>query len=203
MRRADECSVRHEPRMSFRPYSTSVSSPELKIMQSFSLSKTNFSCPDPDQGTSESLHLRHKSTQRGRLGCGSTSWVEQVGNGSQQEGRAAYGPAFMGHASAAAIPVQQGRGRRARVEVAHQERLMSRGHQETVLVHVDLLDLVPKVRLEHDAGAGRQPLDNHRRGRHVGELEPALVPDAPDAGVVHIHRAAERPDGQARAVALP
>jgi hypothetical protein len=48
----------------------------------------------------------------------------------------------------------EGAGRRARVKIAHQERLMGGSYQEAVLVHVDLLDLVPKMGLENDAGAG-------------------------------------------------
>ena len=57
MRWGDMCSVRHDPRISLRPYSTSVSSPELKIMHTCGLSKWYFSEPLPAQGTSESLHV--------------------------------------------------------------------------------------------------------------------------------------------------
>lgn len=50
-------SVRHEPSTSFRPYSTSVSSPRLHTTHTRSLSKWNFSWPDDCHGTSESLHV--------------------------------------------------------------------------------------------------------------------------------------------------
>mmetsp|Transcript_12778 Transcript_12778/g.33476 ORF Transcript_12778/g.33476 Transcript_12778/m.33476 type:complete len:417 (-) Transcript_12778:981-2231(-) len=79
----------------------------------------------------------------------------------------------------------------ARLQVAREQGLDRVRDQEAILVDVDLGHLVAKVGLEHDARARREALDDHRRRRDVRELELGLVPHAPDARVVHVHRAAQ------------
>mmetsp|Transcript_24440 Transcript_24440/g.72494 ORF Transcript_24440/g.72494 Transcript_24440/m.72494 type:complete len:246 (+) Transcript_24440:3893-4630(+) len=91
----------------------------------------------------------------------------------------------------------------ARLEVAHHQRLVRRCDKEAVLVDVDPLHLMPKVRLEHDPCARRETLHDNRRCGDVGELKAALIPHAPNTRVVHVHRAAERADHQPRSVTLP
>ena len=91
----------------------------------------------------------------------------------------------------------------AALEVAQEEGGVGERHQVAVLVHVDLLHLVAEVRLEHDARARGEPLDNDRALGDVGELELALVAHAADAGVVQIDRAAQRAHRETAAILLP
>ena len=63
--------------------------------------------------------------------------------------------------------------------------------------------LVAEVRLEHDARARGEALDNDGALGDVGELELALVAHAPDARVVQVDRAAQRAHRETAAVLLP
>eukprot|EP00967_Tisochrysis_lutea_P002302 scaffold2909_cov28-Tisochrysis_lutea.AAC.2 len=81
--------------------------------------------------------------------------------------------------------------RRARFQVAHEQGFMRRGNEKAILIDVDFGDLIAKVRLENDARARRQPLDDHRGGGDVGELKFAFVPHAPDARIIHVDGTAE------------
>mmetsp|Transcript_13363 Transcript_13363/g.27397 ORF Transcript_13363/g.27397 Transcript_13363/m.27397 type:complete len:360 (+) Transcript_13363:4175-5254(+) len=72
-----------------------------------------------------------------------------------------------------------------------------------VRINVHLGDLLPKLGLDHVRVLLRLLADKDLRRRDVRQLEYLLVRVAPNASVVEVEEAAERADGEGRAVVLP
>ena len=91
----------------------------------------------------------------------------------------------------------------ARLHIPEKERLRSARHQEPIFSDVNLGHVVAVVRSQDDSRAGGESFDNHRRPRHVRELEGVAVSLPSKTRIVHIHHTAQRSNGEFRSVRFP
>eukprot|EP00042_Codosiga_hollandica_P051784 m.643637 g.643637 ORF g.643637 m.643637 type:complete len:518 (-) comp58351_c0_seq23:743-2296(-) len=91
-----------------------------------------------------------------------------------------------------------------REQIAEKQGVCSVRNQELVVAKdVDLLDFVVEMRLENQAGAVAEALDNHLAGTNVREIKLALVARAAQATVKQLCGAAESPNGQPGSIGPP
>mmetsp|Transcript_28212 Transcript_28212/g.83534 ORF Transcript_28212/g.83534 Transcript_28212/m.83534 type:complete len:317 (+) Transcript_28212:4847-5797(+) len=91
----------------------------------------------------------------------------------------------------------------ARFQIAQQHCVLRARDEVAVAVDVDSVNLPAIERLEDDALARLELLDDHRRLGYVRKFKFALVLVPPHARVVHVHRARHRPHHELAAVGLP